>query len=425
VGDLWTELPFRVSVRDRIFVGIDSRVSLEQPSDFTFEVRDLQYRLSLGWRGRPGWAGNRGLSAYVAQRGRENVDREGQPWVQYVAAGLESPAFRDRRARRGAGPALDWRIAAGPVLDEREVEADAVFEGESRWWLGPAGFAHGALALELEWDALVGDGFDPDYAFGPRFAFAVPGGRTAALYLHYAGASNPLGSEESLWLLGFAYEEGETATDRGLAPPQIDGRASLGAGEGRLAGELGLRFFGPRFRGAWYPAVRVQGNILTADDTGDLWYVYAVSLERTAGAWIAGGGFYHRSNHVLAEPNDLVTSLDVLEGGLESASWHAPAGRSPRWLDGFVRAGWLASSSFGEERRWHLRGGARLSLPASGGWPEPYLIAEGETGDIRRASVAVGIAPAADLEVEIGYRDDEQLFSSDREATLAVVRYAF
>lgn len=438
VGDLWVDLPFRIDDRNSVFVSIDSRTTLEQPDGLTFKVRDLQYDLGVGWRGRPAWLHGPRLFALAGQRGKEAVDANGQPYVRYLGVGLESRDFRSFRASPRCatdgckfGRRFDWNFLVGPVLEEREVQADLVIQGETGLWLAPLRGPGMALAFDLALDGLVqGSSLLADVSAGPRLSFAVAGGRRASFFLHYRSGGNPLGAEQPLWLLGFAYEEGRDAPPPGLGAPEIDGRVALGGGDGRISGQLRLRFLSPSFARGTRGVIVIDGNILTAQDTGDLYYFWNAGIEREQSIGIYGAYLHHRSNHQLAEPNLFVTSINVLELGYETLYWQRPAQR-PRgnhgWgvLDGRVRAGFLLASSFGETTRWHLRGGLRWSLPVRGRAPLPYLLVEGDTGDVDRWLVAVGLAVLRNLELQVEYRTDEQYFAADQRAVLATARYWF
>jgi len=437
VGDLWVDLPFRVDDRNSVFVSIDSRTTLDQPDGLTFAVRELQYDIGVGWRGRPAWLRGPRMHAFAGQRGKEAVDANGQPYVRYLSIGLESRDFRAFRASPRCadsgckfGQRFDWNFLVGPVLKQREVEADLVLQGETGLWLGPLRGPGMALAFDLALDGLVdGSSLNADLTAGPRLSFAVAGGRRASFFLHYRSGGNPLGAEQPLWLLGFAYEEGRDAPPAGLGAPEIDGRVALGGGESRIAGQLRLRFLSPSFARGTRGVIVIDGNILTAQDTGDLFYFWNAGIEREQSIGIYGAYLHHRSNHQLAEPNLLVTSLNVLELGYETLYWQRPAQR-PRgrgWgvLDGRVRLGYLIESSFGETRPWHLRGGLRWSLPVRGRAPLPYLLVEGDVGDVDRRLYAVGLALVSNLELQLEYRTDDQYYAADKRALLAMARYWF
>ena len=118
----------------------------------------------------------------------------------------------------------------------------------------------------------------------------------------------------------------------------------------------------------------------------------------------------------------------MLELGGETRNWWRAGPREIRhaWgtLDGRFRVGYLLDSAFGEEQRWHLRGGLRWTLPI-GGRVNPFVRIEGEFGDIQRESYALGVAVPSAWDFQIEYREDEQFFSEDRTALLGVARYVF
>jgi hypothetical protein len=263
-------------------------------------------------------------------------------------------------------------------------------------------------------------------AFGPALVLPVAGARRAKLFLHYLEGENPLGLGHSGLLAGVEYS-GRGGT--GLPPPEIDGSLAAGGGEGRLAGLLDLRFLTPRFSGTYRGAFAMHANVLTAEETGELYYIFHVGVERSLGRRVVGAYVYHRSNHQLAEPNDRVTSVNVAEFAIETDQWHR-VGRRPLtsvWgrLDGRAAPGILLTSSFGEDRRWHFRGGARWSLPLAPRSIAPFLFAAIEAGDVERQVLAVGLSPAANLDLQLEYRNDQQYFAADRTALLFLVRYGF
>ncbi len=415
VGDLWADLAFPLGSGSDLYFAVDSRTTIRKTlSDFAFEVRDLEYGLELGWRVRPAALGGDVLLAWAGQRGREFVDADGQPFVRYVAAGYES-----------AGARFGGLLAAGPVIEDREVEADAVVFGEARGRLFGAGFAGAWVGFDVELDSLVrGDDLLADVAAGPRLALLVTDGLVASLFVHYQRSRNPLGLLDDAWLFGFSYEEEPRAEDPAV-PPDIDGLLAFGSGAGRLSGELLLRFLSPPFLDGTRGVVLVDGNILTADDTGDLYYLYHVGIEHPTDGWLYGAWFYHRSNHQLAEPNRSVTSLNVIEAGIESAERYGAARRRGPGItfDGWLRLGYLLDSSFGEDERAHARGGVRLALPWGGARLVPYALAAGEAGDVLNAKLGLGTTVGRQLEIEVEFRSDDQLFARDSRVLLCTARY--
>lgn len=411
---------------------MNSRLAISKASsDFTFEVRELQYDLELGWRGARGPAGSK-ILGLVGQRGVQNVDTDGARWVQYVGGGLESAGWNWGRApartTRSRGLRVDWRFFGGPVVDDRSVDADAVVEAGARVWLGRV-WRDTQIAFDFEIDGLIdGSHLAADVTGGPRWWLPVAGGRSASFFLHYQKSDNPLGIGVDTWLFGFAYEEHEAPTGDWGSPPDIDGFLAAGGGDSRLAGTLKLRFLSPAFAGGFRAVFDVDGNILTGEETDELYYLYHVGLERPVGGAIVGAYFYHRSNHQLSEPNDRVTNINVLELGVETPGRAlAPlerAGDGRFLLDGWGRIGYLVDSSFGESERYHLRGGGRLILPGTRR-VRPYLTAEAETGDVTRESFALGLALPASYAVQVEYRRDDQYFGRDDSAWLAMARRFF
>lgn len=432
LGDLWVDLPFAAGSRGDVIIGIDTRTTIERSvSALTFSLRDLIYDVEVGYRGKRRGPGSLGLGFSVGQRGREHVDANGQPWVRYVGATLRStndPLLGC--CGPGAGRPIEGWVFAGAVVEERETRADAVLRGAVRF--RPAGSASSfarRLVLDARVDGLI-DGIDlaADVEIGPAIDFALGGRRRVGFFLRYLHAENPLGVGDSGVLAGFEYE-GETVGRSSAFPPAIEGIVALGGGDdARLAGQFLLRFYSPTFLGAHRAVARVDANILTADDTGDLYYFWEVGIERPVVRSVAGVYLYHRSNHELAEPNDRITSLNVLDFGIESVGAERPGLRRPRRrsgaVEGAAHAGVILDSSFGEDLGWHVRAAVRWSLPPWGPIG-PFVRAEAEAGDADRYTVAAGASVTATCDVEVSYRADEQYASADRSVLLLGARLAF
>jgi hypothetical protein len=428
LGDLWVFLPFwRDDKGSQVYLRVDTRSAIEKASsDFEFEVRDLEYTLDLGWRAPFSYGCRNRYYAFVGQQGLEQVDEDGQPWVRYLGVGFEHgdlrlPADPRREPRR-----IDWHLSGGPVLDEREVEADFLLRADARYWLVRSE-RFPVLSFEARLDGLLdGDRLNSDISGGPTVSLFLPGGPIASFSLHYQRSRNPLGIGHSAWLVGFHYAGGGGPSRRD--PPDVHGTLAGGGGDNRLGAQLWLRFVSPSFARRYQAAIVVDGNILTAEDTGELYYLYDVGLERRSDRFTLGAYFYHRSNHVLAEPNDTVTSTNVLEAGFETANWHRPGRRTTErdWgdLQARARGGYLLDSDFGEDRRWHFRGGLRWRAPLASRW-QPYLLLEGEAGDVQRELYAIGVSPLVQLDLQLELRDDEQYFGADHTATLLMARYGF
>jgi hypothetical protein len=416
LGDLWAELPVPPFSKHGFF-SLDTRTAIEGAlSDVTLDVRDLQYDLKLGGRGR---LGGLGLVGALGQRGRERVDADGQGFLRYAGVGVESSAAR-RPGRLGG------ELFVGGVVDEREVEGDVVLEGTAR--LALARGARGGVGLDLEVvvDAVATrSDLAADVLVAPRLTFEVEGDRRASFFVGRQRSEHPLGLEEDVWLAGFEYEEGPASAGPPGRAPDVDGSVIAGGGEGRLAGRLELRLLSPPFGRELRAAFLVDGNILTAEDTGELYYRYDVGLEHEADRGILGAYFHHRSNHQLAEPNDVVTSINTLEAGVETPGLRRVVGSlAPRrggTLDLWARAGAILDSSFGEDEPWQVRGGGRLAW--AGAPLRPFVTASGEAGEVGSWSVEAGLAPWTAIELGIEHLRDQQFFGEDRSAWLVTARY--
>jgi len=418
LGDMRVDLPWRLRDDTSLFFALDARTNIRQAStSFDFEVQDVDYSLDIGVRGFGSagrWVPGLRVSGFAGQQGTERVDENGQPWVRYVGVGFESEGFR----RWTSGFA--WKARAAAVLDEREVEADAVLSVEAR--VRTRG--RGRLGLDLGLEALPGDGrLRGDVRAGPSLWLRAGATRRLSLFAHYVDSENPLGLGSDGLVVGADFSESGDGRRRGFPSPDVAGTVASGAGDGRVAGVLGLRIFSPSFGPDLRAALAVEGNLLTAEDTGEAYWLYHVGLERPRGGWVLGAWFYHRSNHTLAEPNDALTFINVLEVGGETADW-ARAGRRSRRLDSRLRGGYLTNSTFDKRRRWHARGGLRWT-PVPDRSLQPFLLAELEDGDVERRLYALGLAFAMDAELRLEYREDNQYFGADRYVTLFMARLGF
>jgi hypothetical protein len=213
-------------------------------------------------------------------------------------------------------------------------------------------------------------------------------------------------------------------------PAEIGGLIAVGFGvEQRQAARFRLGVRTPPLAKEVRIAFVVDANLLTATDTNELYYFYHLGLERPLQNNILGLYFYHRSNHKLDRPNERITSINVIESGIETDGWHDSGDGRPlhSWgrLDARARLGYLLDSSFGEDRRWHVRGGVRWLMPAAAGRSRPYLAVEAEAGDADRRSYALGCSLGKGLSTQIEFRNDQQHFGQDRTALLLLVNYSF
>lgn len=431
VGDVWADVPFAVPGAGDLFTAWFARSAItDTTSDFAFTVRDLEYRLDLGWRFR--LRGGTGLSFSAGQRGRSEVDHEGAAWVRFVGLGLASRDFGRSGTRESPAERVSYSLTAGPVLQDSNVAADALVHGAAR-----ARLLGERLALDLELDGLVDGGeTDFDLTLGPSFGFFAADGRRMALFLRYLDAGNPLGIRTDAWLAGFEYEEGPASyvPSGGPSGADIGGTLALGAGRDRReSAQLLLRFLAPPLGAAHRIAFVLDTNVLTGDDTDELYYLYRLGLERVLrdrprtgrARAIVGGYFYHRSNHQLEHAGG-VTSLNVAEVAAQTPGWQVPGLREPGrrgTLDGRVGVGYLLSSDFGLDQRWHAHVGLRWQLPV-GDRIVPFLRSEAELGEVNRRLAAVGVMLGR-FEIQVERRTDDQYFGVEREATLLTAGYAF
>jgi hypothetical protein len=413
LGDLWVDLVQPLRDDHALFFALDLRTTIEKASsDLTFKLRDLDYGASAGWRMSRSWLGGSYFSLLAGQRGKANVDREGWPFIDYIGCGLDS-GDRDR---------FSWNIAAGAVVRKRDIEADLVVRGGAK-------LLFSRYVAELKTEGLIdGDDFLFDITGGPGIIIPTRAGSSMKFFLHYQRSRNPLGIGHDAVLAGYEYAGGETALD---GPPEISGIVSLGGGasEERIAARLMLRFLTPPLARDIRISFDVDANVLAARDVEELYYLYHLGLERPLGGSVVGLYYYHRSNHQIADPNDTVTSINVLETGIETADWRLAGGDEPssRWggLETRARFGYLLDSAFGEDRRWHVRGGVLWRPPFRMGRLSPYLSVEAEAGDVERQLYVLGVAIADYFSCQLEFRNDQQFFGEDRTALLLLGSYSF
>ena len=419
VGTMEARLPVARAGRWSVFTTLRAVTAIEKAtSDFTFIVDQVGYTGGFGAR-RP-IEGRGAIELLVEERGLILVDAPGRLRVRAAGAAWASTRFDDPMARGWAG-----RVALGGVFEEHGLDASGTASASLRW-LHPVGSSGDtALGFETEGDALLGGDGGADLSIGPRVAFDLGANRAFGLFVRYLSSDNPLGLGESGALAGFDFAAGPSGGAAVAEPPEIGGLAGAGGGDdGRGFVRLALRVASPAFMAGIHAAFEIDGNVLTADDRNDLFYLYDAGFVRGFGDWRAGLYFHHRSNHVLDGANATVTSLNALEAGIESAGWNreepgVAIGRAG-WLDVALRGGWLIDSAFGEDTWWHARGGARWASPAIGS-SHVFLSAEAERGDVGGSAYAAGALLPRGWDVRVEARHDEQWFAADRRVLLGIV----
>jgi hypothetical protein len=415
LGELGTHLPFRVAERWRLFLDLDTQTVLQKSiGDFTFAVDRLTYVTNLGADRR--LDSGRRLFFFVGQRGVDLVDRDGSAFVRYVAGGTRSLADR--------GEGLWWTVGLGAVVEERNVSADAWLRGalaiDFASWKG--------FGIDFEIDGLFdGSSFDADVRVGPHYLWRFDNRNQYSVYLHYLRSRNPLGVGVDSGLVGFSITQLPGGEGSRLKPPNVSGNVAVGTGGGRTAGRLALLFSSPQFGGGWI-SVDVDANVLTGEDADNLFYFYHIGYERPVATFLVGAYFYHRSNHQL-DDNPTVTSINVIDVGMETAGWSKLAIETETggWgrLDGMVRLGGFLTSSFGETRSWHALGAMRWVGPWRWGPFRPLIGIEIEDGDVGRQVYSIGVEGVLGLGLDVQYVQDDQWFGIDDTAVLLMGRRRF
>ena len=419
VGSVAAELPLAEAGAWRVFASLSAVTAIEKATEnFTFLVDQVGYGAAVGAR-RP-LEGKGAIEVFAREQGVNLVDAAGRARVRVLGFAWESGGYR------GAYGPFGWseRIAVAGVVEHHGVSAVASAAGEVRY-VGPIAKSRrvglGAVATV---DALLGDDDGVDITIGPRVEFDLTGDRRMGIFVSWLHGGNPLGLATDGVLAGFDFAQGLHADAARVTPPEISGLAAAGVGSGgRGVARLDIRVATPPFLGGTVAEVEVDGNVLTASDLNDLFYLYDVGVAHPFAAWRAGGWFHHRSNHALDSYNPEVTSINVLEGGVESEGWNRaepsqPLGRFGD-LDAQLRAGWLIDSAFGEDSDWHARGGARWASPPLGA-TRIYISAQLERGDVSGSWYSAGVLLPRGWDVKVEFRHDEQLYSADQRARVAV-----
>lgn len=417
------EIDFWGGNDDRVFLAVDALTAIERSlGDFTFSVRDVEVDAKVAWRR----GARRGLWTVAGgRRLTEFVDADGSLGFWYLSGAWETVRWTDPVPPSGFGA----RVEAGGVIDPHGLSADILAKGAARWaWR----VGRVAVGLEASVDALIGgDAAGSDLQVGPRLDIPAGPAQGVTIYARWLRGENPMGLRLDGVLAGFEIVERPTAIAASPGAAELGGLVGAGVTDrGRGSSRLLLRASSPRFLGALRVAAEVDANALDSEESGDLWYRYMVLASHPLGPGRMEAGFYHRSNHVLSGPNPVgVTSVNVLEVGHDSTNWdRVPDESDSRWgrLDWRARGGWIVASSFGEDRRWSLRGGARWALRRpSWGWA-PFATVEVEEGDASSRRIAAGcVRIEGGWEIRAEWARDDQWFRADRSALVlgVVARY--
>lgn len=430
VGQVEAELPWARRGPWTLSLSLATITVIERTAGrATFVVRDLTYSVEAAAKRRAGASCL--VSALVGVEGIEAVDRDGGADVRYAGAAVESFGYRRMRPppHLDRPSALaDWRVRAALAVGDRGIEADGLVSGELLF--GWCTEARPCLRAALSSAVLrAGGAWRSQWQAGARFELAAFEAGRFSLFGAYLRSRHPFGLRASGLLVGVEAEDlPARPAASGRRSPSLLGRAAVGAGGGREAARFKLLLRSPEWRGPWRALADLDTHVLTGRDPGELYSLVRLGVERTFDRFVAGAYLFHRSNHRLAEPGDEITSLNVAEGGIETAGWEdrwpaARMDRGPHW-DLRLRAGGILSSTFGERDRWHVIAAGRL-LYGTGRRVSPLAEVEIEEGEVARRLYALGLVPADGTELRIEYRSDEQFYGSDRTALLVVATRAF
>lgn len=420
LGVFEADLPLAALKSGDLYIAPWTRTAIEKSTgDWSFKVRELDYRVGAGWR-RPlgnGWF----WSLFIEQRGFERVDARGRSAIRVLGSAWATPGFRgDLRPGRFEG-----RIALGHVISRIAAELDQQVEFDGSLTLHSG---HHALFLDGRWTGWRGErGWSKEWSFGPRLDLGWDGTRRAALFVRWQRADHPLGLPLNGVSVGLDLLTGPALA--GGAPETLDPEDPLpyrvllsgGGGEGRRAGRLAAQFTAPQFENGRQLVFDLDVNTLTARDTGELYFLLEGGLENCVALHCSGFFFFHRSNHQLATPGDRVTSNNVILWGRESSNWRSgDPGLRPEesGFDYRVRGGYVLQSSFGDGRRWHLSGGLRWSGREAWYGGRLFWGVEATEGDVHRRIWSAGWRHRRGLDLRLEHRRDSQFYGRDESALL-------
>ncbi len=419
VGTVAAELPFAQVGPWRLFASVRAVTAIEKAtSNFTFLVSQVSYGGFMGARREIDGRG--AIEVFAGEQGYVLVDAPGRGRVRVAGAGWESRGFH------GASGSFGWsgRASLAAVVAHRGVDAILAATGAVRFLGRATRSGRIAVGADATADALLGRDGGFDVTIGPRLEFDLGADRRFGVFVRWLHGGNPLGLGTDGLLAGFDVAEGVRSGGVRETPPEIAGSCAAGAGaRGRGLLRVDLRVASPPFLRGTYLEIEVDGNVLTSGDRNDVFYLYDVGVAHPFASWRAGAWFHHRSNHVANDLNGTVTSINVLEAGVESAGWNraepgVALGRAGA-LDAQVRAGWLIDSAFGGNTGWHARCAVRWASPALGS-ARIYVSSGLERGDVSGSEYALGALLPRGWDVSVEVLHDEQLFSVARRARLAV-----
>ncbi|HEX4823210.1 MAG TPA: hypothetical protein VFV19_02750 [Candidatus Polarisedimenticolaceae bacterium] len=424
LGTLDAEVPLATPGDWRVAVRAGLLTAIENASGFTFAVGQIDYRVELAAR-RP--LGRGSLELFAGEHGFQVVDDAGRARVREAGIAWASPGFFDAFPENG----FAGRAAAAYVFESHGVDASATAAATVRFMHRLGAKQSVAIGVDASADALIGNDHGIDWLAGPRLDVDLGGNRRFGLFARWLSSRNPLGLGTDGLLAGFDLAQGPRGPRARPVPPEIAGLLAAGGGDaGRASARFDLRVASPPFLGGTYGEIEVDSHVLTSDAGNDLYYLYDAGIAHPlpGDAWRAGLFFHHRSNHLVDGFNPSVTSIDVLEGAIETKGFLGaePAldfGRAGG-LDLSFRAGWLIDSAFGEDESWHARGAIRWATPPWHG-ARLYLAAAAERGDIASSSYGLGALLPSQWDVRVEIAHDEQLLSGDTRGIFGIATRRF
>lgn len=424
IGSAQFDFPFIVKNEKSTYINLHLSSSLLRKEGASFKVYDTDYQITLG--ARDYFTRKIIISAFMSQQGTERADAEGSPYIRFIGFSMESSDYRKYKADQG----LYWYSEIGAIFKKREVEAEITFKADLRWnYLVTDRASYG---LDFKIDSLIDDfNTSNDWFLGPRISFCSDCPISPSIFLYYINSNNPLGIGEDGFILGFDYRDKKKSNGFKKILPEINGNLSAGVGEGREDFHFGLKFRSPNLSSqkSMQVVFEFDQHMLTASETGDLYYFLFGGLEFLWIDLVPGAYFYHRSNHQLGEPNDHITSRNVFEVGISTKGWdrknisdgcriHVGFQKNPALFNFLLRGGYLISSKFGETRRWNIQSGARFDFPFEENRYSAFFSAFWEGGEVSRKEFHLGIRTPLDLDLSIVYKKDEQYFAKDKDLFL-------
>ncbi|MCZ6778352.1 MAG: hypothetical protein O7F16_05220 [Acidobacteria bacterium] len=398
-------------------VGLQTTVAvLSASGSGTMIVDDLDYVAEASLEQKQGsliWA------PLTQVRGSEQVDREGSLGV--VLAGF-------RLARRAPEKRFAWEIEALATLNDWGIDTHGALKASGKWRVHRG--ARWVIGLKGAVDSLMlnsaDDAIKSDLMIGPYLQLHRPRGMRLSFHALYYRGENPLGLGDTGVLVGVRFDD-RSARGRDVLLPSLRAALAVGGGDDGVRARQVLDLTSTSFQlfGNPWRARLLADNTLVDSNLNDLYYIIVGGIERSTGSVLPGLSFYHRSGHLLDQPNDRRLSLNVVEVGFRTPGWEAdlPAWPSSQRVAGEVWLGGVVSSDFGEDQNWSARAAAQWILPGNWRRAAPFIGGRVQQGEVEGWAGQGGWVTPRGLSLSIlAERDSQRLQSPDTSLTLLLGR---